>query len=345
MGFRRVVTHNDFDGVVCAALCSHVYGMEFIFFTGPRDIAANRFPIDGQDIVTDLPYPLNCGMWFDHHPGNLQDVILRGLDPATIPGRFHPDPSCARTVYDHFSQEWELEDYLLDTVDEADIIDSFNYASLEEWREPTPGKNVDASIKAPFPDLRTKNQYLKRLVLWIRDNSLEKIQNFAEVRQLRAQFEEQEKESLKIIGESATFLPGDEEREIVVIDLTGYRTRPNIVRHMAYLAYPEAKAAVVIANPVFDGVKTTNLSLTMSLSVLMNAGGHGKDVGEIMRSLNIGDGHHGAGAGSLDCAGKDEMQRERDRLLREIQSIWRAQKPVADGNAERIGIDDEEIGA
>jgi hypothetical protein len=327
MGYHRIVTHNDFDGLVCAALCSHVYGMETIFFTGPRDIVNRRHPITENDIVTDLPYALNCGMWFDHHPGNLEDLKLMGIEPSEIPGRFKPDPSCARTVYDYFSEEWELAGYLADTVDEADMIDSFDYVSIEDWRSPTPGKQVDASIKAPFNDFRAKNRYLKRLALWIRDYPLDQVQEFPEVSRLRALYEEKEKESLDIIRQSSSFLDDGGEREIVLIDLTGYRTRPNIVRHMAYLEYPESKAAIVVANPVIDGIKSTNLTFSMSLSVVMNNTEHGKDIGEIMRSLNIGDGHAGAGAGAVDCSSKDEMIRSRDQTLQEILDLWKNQTP------------------
>ena len=326
MGFERVVTHFDFDGVVCAALCSHIYGMENIFFTGPRDIANRRFPINERDIVTDLPYPSECGMWFDHHPGNLDDLAYRGIEVEDIPGRFRPDPSCARTVYDFFSEEWDLADYLADTVSETDIIDSFDYADIEDWRRPTPGKNVDAAIKAPHGDLRARNRFLKQLVLWIRDYPLEQIQNFREIVRLRALFEEKEQESLEIIRASNRFLEEDTNHELVIIDLTEYRVRPNIARHMAYLEFPDAKSAILVSNPVVDRRKTTNLGFSMSLAVNMNYEGHGKDVGEIMRKLNMGDGHAGAGAGVLNCATKEEMLRTREETLKEIFEIWQGQE-------------------
>jgi hypothetical protein len=332
MSFQRVVTHNDFDGVVCAAICSHIYGMENIFFTGPRDIASARFPITAQDIVCDLPYPLECGMWFDHHPGNLEDVKLRGLDPAAIPGRFNPDPSCARTVFDHFSQEWELESYLNDTVAEADHIDSFDYITIEEWREPTPGKNVDASIKSDFADNRERVRYLKRVTLWMRDYPLVEIESFKEVLERRANYEEKELRSTEIIRESTVFIPEDGERLVPVVDLTRYRVRPNVIRHMAYMEYPQAQAVILVANPMIDGRKSTNLSLSMSLSLVLNHHDHAKDIGEIMRTLNIGDGHAGAGAGAVDCAGKDEMLRNKERLLAGIVELFLNQ-PLDKGEA------------
>ena len=324
-GLQRVVTHNDFDGVVCAALCSHIYGMENIFFTGPRDVASARFPIGDGDIVCDLPYPLDCGMWFDHHPGNLEDVKLRGIDPATIPGSFSPDPSCARTVWNFFEREWEMDPYLLDTVAETDVIDSFDYKTIEEWRAPTPGKQIDASIKSDFEDGRERLRYLKRVALWVRDYPLVEIADFNEVVQRRLAFEEKEQKSLEIIRQSTTFLESDKDKRVAVIDLTGFRTRPNVVRHMAYLEYTDAHAAIIVANPVWDGRKSTNLTFSMSLSLVLNNYDHAKDIGEIMRQLNIGDGHAGAGAGAVDCAGKDEMLRTKDKMLGEIVGIFLSQ--------------------
>jgi oligoribonuclease NrnB/cAMP/cGMP phosphodiesterase (DHH superfamily) len=338
MGLQRIVTHNDFDGLVCAAICSHVYGMENIFFTGPRDIANSRFPIGESDIVCDLPYPLVCGMWFDHHPGNLEDVKLRGIEPADIPGRFSPDPSAARTVYEYFSEERELAPFLADTVAEADIIDSFNYSSIEDWRSPTPGKNVDASLKAPFADQRERRRYLKRVALWMRDNPLTKIETFHEVVQNRELNQAEEEKSLDFIRKSVIFAPEDTDKLVPVIDLTSFRSRPNVIRHMAFLEYPEALAAVVVANPVLDGVKSTNLSISMSLSVLANVRGIGKDIGEIMRGLNIGDGHAGAGAGSVECKGKEAMLRAKDQLVSTVVQTFLDQE--VNIRSQESGLDD-----
>ena len=50
---------------------------------------------------------------------------------------------------------------------------------------------------------------------------------------------------------------------------------------------------------------------------------HGKDMGEIMRSLDIGDGHTGAAAGTIHCHSKDMMLREKKRALDEIWAMWK----------------------
>ncbi len=74
--FKRIVTHNDFDGIVSGAICSLVSGCDHFVFTGPNSIARAEVSVGPSDVVTDLPYPLDCGMWFDHHPGNLDAVKL-----------------------------------------------------------------------------------------------------------------------------------------------------------------------------------------------------------------------------------------------------------------------------
>ena len=98
MGFERIITHGDFDGIVCAALCSLLEDCSRFVFAGPNTITRSEISIGSSDIVCDLPYPLECGLWFDHHSGNREAVKLRGIDPDSIAGRFDPQPSCARVV-------------------------------------------------------------------------------------------------------------------------------------------------------------------------------------------------------------------------------------------------------
>ena len=57
----------------------------------------------------------------------------------------------------------------------------------------------------------------------------------------------------------------------------------------------------------------------------MNSVDHHKDVGLIMRELNIGSGHAGAGAGTVNCGSKAEMLKEKENLLREILEMYQKQ--------------------
>ncbi|MBM4324966.1 MAG: hypothetical protein FJ115_15530, partial [Deltaproteobacteria bacterium] len=148
--YEKIVTHNDFDGIVSAALCARALGVGKILFAGPLTILRSQITITEKDVVCDLPYPLQCGLWFDHHEGNRQELEYRKIDPASIPGRFDLKLSCSRVVFDYFSERMELPPHFTQAVDEADIIDGFTYSSLEEWRRETPGKMIDLTLKVHF---------------------------------------------------------------------------------------------------------------------------------------------------------------------------------------------------
>lgn len=324
MEITRIVTHTDFDGVVSAALCSLGLSSDAFAFTGPVSVTKAEIPIGPGDAVCDLPYPLECGMWFDHHPGNLEAVRLRGIDPATIPGRFDAQPSCARVVLDHFAAAGLIvPEHLRETVAEADVIDSFAYTSVEEWRRETPGKLVDMGLKATADSYRDQLRFLDRLVRLVRDLPLEDIARDGEVAARIESFRADERKMMKLVEEAVSFLPGDTDHELVVMDFSHHNRQPRIQRNLAYLLHPGALGALTVNSRFAGGRKTNGLSFTLSLSMNLTGRDHGKDAGEIMRSLDLGDGHAGAAAGAIDCASKQEMLREKERILSQIWRMWR----------------------
>jgi oligoribonuclease NrnB/cAMP/cGMP phosphodiesterase (DHH superfamily) len=122
--YDRIITHDDFDGVASAAICSYMYDIDKIVFAGPNTVTRSEIAITDHDIVCDLPYPLTAGLWFDHHTGNLGELQLRGIDSTTIPGAFADKPSCCRVVLDYFSRDEELPEDFEVMADDADLIDS-----------------------------------------------------------------------------------------------------------------------------------------------------------------------------------------------------------------------------
>jgi hypothetical protein len=363
INYNRIITHMDFDGLVSAAICSWVTGCDKFVFTGPNSIIRSEITGKLDDIVCDLPYPLECGLWFDHHPGNLEAVKLRGIDPDSIPGRFSAKPSCAGVIYEYFrnrSEELrgeesqggglpregfqgersqgdellsesskgekslgrELPDFFADTVLEADKIDSFDYHSIEEWLRETPGKLVDMSIKAPFDTPRKRTKYLEHATALLRDFPLSEIVTDPRVEDNIRRYRVEEKKMVKIIEDSMTFHPKDSDREIVIVDLLRHNRRPRVVRNLAFLLNPNS-SAVVMLNPIFrQDRKMNDFSVSMSLSFTMTDREHGKDIGEIMRTLNIGDGHSGAAAGIVRCGSKVERIKSRKKLLDDIWKLW-----------------------
>jgi hypothetical protein len=324
-GFSSIVTHNDFDGVASAAICSWAFDIESVRFAGPMTITNAEISITAEDIVCDLPYPLECGMWFDHHIGNLEEVKLRGIDPATIPGKFAPEPSCARVIFDYFSQEETLPEDYARLAGEADTIDSFAYKDIEDWRRETPAKRIDWAIKARVTTPQAQRTFLRDLVFFLRDLSLEEAAAQPEIVARAERYRVEEADMLEKIQKYARFLDQDTTRQLVIIDFSKFSRPARVDKKLAGLLHPEAKGFVEI-KPVFrQGKRTHDISISLSLALSMQQQDHPKDMGEIMRTLNMGDGHAGAAAGVRRCESAVESRNATEEILSEVWRLWEEQ--------------------
>jgi len=325
-GYEKIVTHNDFDGIVSASLCSWALKIQKVIFAGPLTIARSQITITEKDVVCDLPYPLQCGLWFDHHEGNIQELTLRKIDPKSIPGRFDLKPSCSRVVYEYFSEREELPSYFLKAVEEADIIDSFSFSSIEDWRRETPGRVIDLTLKVSFQSVNDQAGYMRNLVQQLRDRSIEEVFHLDFVQKWLKTYREEEGRMLRIIRDASCFNEEDKKKEVVVIDLTSYQRIPHLIKNLAFLIYPEALGVFEIYNLTdHQGVKSNNIGVSMSLSINGNRQDQSKNIGEIMRTLNIGDGHPGAAAGTVHCRSKQEMLKKKKEVLNQVFKLWCSQ--------------------
>jgi hypothetical protein len=318
----KIVTHTDFDGVVSAAICSFSLGINSILFAGPTVISRNIISISERDVVCDLPYPLQCGLWFDHHFGNLEEIRLRGYEPAELPGRFDLKDSCGRVVFEYFSSKIELPSYFEDTVNAADVIDAFRYRDIDDWRRETPGKMIDCALRMAG-STGNGDPLRKSLVFLLKNRPLEAVALSTEVEQQYQAYKGQEERMMAIIREASYFIPDDQHHDFIVVDLTRYKRRPSILRNLAFLLYPSSQAVVEIRSLYKQGIKTNNFSISMSLSPNVDCDAMKKDLGDTMRTLNIGDGHKGAAAGTVNCRSKDEMIRKKEELLQSILALWK----------------------
>lgn len=323
--YTSIVTHSDFDGVVCAALCNRAFDLSHIVFSSPTKIMRAQTQVRPTDIVCDLPYPLECGLWFDHHEGNLQDLRDRNIDYATIPGRFSIEKSCGRVVYDYIREHnLAFPDHLLPLVEICDVIDGFDYKNVAEWRAENPGHFIDAAIRA-HKDFGESMKFLRRLVMLLATYPMEDVMEDEDVFDFQRNFRRDEEHMLKVIREKAAFLPQDTGKKLVIIDLTDFARQPHIVKNLAMIDYPEAEAILSVQNQFVSNTKTTTLIFSLSLSIKTNQMAHNKHCGNILQALNLGDGHGGAAGGRFEAASKAEMLKEKDRLISEIYERFAAQ--------------------
>ncbi|MBN1465232.1 hypothetical protein JXA02_05685 [candidate division KSB1 bacterium] len=321
--YKRIITHADLDGVISAAICSYNLGIQFFMFTQPRLVSEAKISITKDDIVCDLPYPLECGLWFDHHDGNREELVYRKIEPENIPGRFEAINSCAHVVYDYFrAQDKQMPDFFLAAVAEADVIDAFNYKDIDDWRVETPGKIIDATIKVKEESAEQKWEYLRNLVRHFSNRPIDEIAKMTSVQKRYRSYCEEEQRMIEQIRDEISFLPQDADHKIIIIDLTHHNRRPMVFKQLAYLVHPECQAVLQVGNVYQDKTKTNDLMFSMSLSLNMNKTEHHKDIGDIMRQLNLGSGHPGAAAGTIACASKDEMLRTKMRMLNEIYDLF-----------------------
>jgi hypothetical protein len=320
-----IVTHNDYDGLGSAALLSWAYDIDEIRFAGPITIANAEISVSAADIVSDLPYPVECGMWFDHHLGNLTEVILRKIEPTTILGRFAEAPSCVRVVYDFLREDFDVPEDFAELARTGDLIDSFAFPDFDAWRADTPANRVDRAIKASSADRREQDRVWREIVFMMRDLPLDEIAVDPMIVERATRYALEEERMLDILRTYGKPWPADTEPELYLVDTTSFLNPARLDKKLIGLVHPQAKGYVEI-KPVFRaGRKTNDVAVSLSLALSMQKTEHHKDMGEIVRVLNIGDGHAGAAAGVVRCASAFENQKARDELPQKILDLWRRQ--------------------
>jgi hypothetical protein len=229
-------------------------------------------------------------------------------------------------VYEYFCEKEEFPSYFIRAVEEADRIDSFSYSSIEDWRKETPGKVIDSTLKAFFQSPEDQASYMRNLVQQLRDRPIEEVSRLDFVQRRLKQYLNEEERMLRLIRDAAYFADDDKKKELVVIDLTSYQRRPHLIRNLAFLVYPEALGVLEVYSLTdHQGVKSNHFGLSMSLSIQGNKENQNKNIGEIMRTLNIGDGHPGAAAGTVRCQSKQEMLKKKKEYLGQIFKLWSSQ--------------------
>ncbi len=214
------------------------------------------------------------------------------------------------------------EDYT-ELAREADVIDSFAYPNLDAWRADTAANRIDRAIKASSPHRREHEHFLRETVFLLRDLPLAEVAEDAWIMERAARYAAEEEQMLDVIRKYGRALPEDPAGELFVVDTTGFSNSVRIDKKLIALVNPTARGYVEI-KPVFrGGQKTFDVALSLSLALSMQHAPHTKNMGEIVRDLNLGDGHIGAAAGVWRCANSREFQKVREELPRKVLELWK----------------------
>lgn len=293
----RLVTRGDFDCVVASVLITTMEDIKSIELVHPQDITDKRVEITKDDVIANLPYHPQCGMWFDHH--ELTDSNER--PPENFRGRYFLAPSVARVVYDYYSSD-KLKKYE-DLVAEADRFDSARLKK-EDVTDPQEAILLAFTIdsRSGIGDFKA---YFKKLVEWLKAMPIEKVLLQPEV-----------VERVKALREnSAAFLNSLKEHSrkdgnVVITDFRSAGKLPVGNRFLVYTLFPETNVSVRLQwGPERKFVAVTLGHNIFNRTSLANCGQICGDFG--------GGGHKGAGACPLEPGNADRQIAEIIKRLKD----------------------------
>ncbi len=292
----NLITRSDFDGLTCAVFLREVEIIETITFAHPKDVQDGVIPVTKNDILTNMPYHPNCGMWFDHHSSEDD----RNDIPPVFEGRFEIAPSCARVVYNHYkSHRFSKYDYLLNQVDKidaaqltvSDVTDPKGYVLLSYIMDPRTGMGR-------YHDYGISNKNLMhKMIDLLASHTVEEILAMYDIKQRVKRYFEQEKEFKDMLVKTSRV-----DKNVVITDNRGMKEAPTGNRFLIYTLFPETNISVRI----LDG-KQGKISAAIGHSIFNRASK--TDVGVLCAKFG-GGGHRGAGTAQFDAKDADAKIRE-----------------------------------
>jgi hypothetical protein len=297
----RLVTRGDLDGLTSAVIITLMEPIERIALIHPQDITDKRVEIFPDDVLANVPYHPNCGMWFDHH------LLTQSNEapPENFKGRYAIAQSAARLVYDYYLEKNPGNAELLrleKLVDETDRLDAaqLTHDDVEHPRDYILlGYTIDSRT-----GLGTFEEYFTKLVDWLKSMSIEEVMAQPEVRH-RVERIQREQDDFRALLRRNSF----QLHNVVVTDLREIERLPAGNRFLVYSLFPEANVSVRVhwgpqRHSVIAAVGHSIFNRTCNTSV-----------GELMSKFG-GGGHRGAGTCELPL---DRAADAIDQILIELQ--------------------------
>ncbi|MEE9524630.1 MAG: hypothetical protein V3V59_07765 [Thermodesulfovibrionales bacterium] len=227
----RLITRGNLDGLVSAVFISTVEDVKTVKLVHPKDISDNKVHITDIDIIANLPYHPDCGIWFDHHQMRESDQ----KPPDNFKGNHKIAPSVARVIYEYYSSD-KLKpfEYLLDETDRFDSA----LLSMEDVTDPQGiillGYTIDSrSGIGQFRD------YFNSLVVWLQIMKIDEILQQPEVVERVNILRENSANFLQVLKESS-YIDGN----VVITDFRSLKNVPIGNRFLVYTLFPEANVSV-----------------------------------------------------------------------------------------------------
>ena len=293
----RLVTRSDFDGLVCGVLLKEVEQIDEVIFAHPKDMQDGTVTITQNDIITNLPYHPNCGMWFDHHASEGERIDL----DMNFRGMFTVAPSAARVVFNYYNspKHQKYEDLLVEvdksdaaTLSMQDVINPNGWILLSYVMDPRTGLGKNHSFRISNRDL------MMQMIDLIHSRSVEEILELPDVKERVAVYFKDEMEFEAIMKKTSKV-----DGNVIVTDLRNEAELPTGNRFKIYAMYPEANVQLRI----HYGKDKNTVVCALGHSIFNRTSK--THVGTLMAKYG-GGGHKGAGTCQLKAADAERQIKE-----------------------------------
>ncbi len=298
----RLVTRADMDGLTSAVIVTLKEPIDEIVLVHPQDITDKRVPIRGDDILANVPYHPDAGLWFDHH------LLTESNEkpPANFKGRHRIAPSAARLVYEYYLEKFPNDPQLLrlsKLVDETDRLDA---AQLTPDDVDNPrdyillGYTIDSRT-----GLGAFKDYFNKLVEWLKTMSIDEVLQQLEVKERVERIRREQDEFKRLLQRNSFQLSN-----VVVTDLRDVDRLPAGNRFLIYTLFPDTNVSLRVHwgpahHSVIAAVGHSIFNRTCKTSV-----------GDLMSRYG-GGGHQGAGTCVLPL---EKAADAIDEILFELQA-------------------------
>jgi len=298
----RLVTRGDLDGLTSAVIITMKEPIEEIVLVHPQEITDKTVEITANDVLANLPYHPNAGMWFDHH------LLTESNErpPGEFKGRYGLAPSAARLVYDYYRERHPNDEALKRLallVQETDRLDSAQLTP-DDVEHPNDyillGYTIDSRT-----GLGDFHSYFLHLIDWLKTMPIGEVLEQPEVK-ARVERIRSEQEDFKHLLKRNSFTLNN----VVVTDLREIERLPAGNRFLVYSLFPDANVSLRVHwgpahGTVIAAVGHSIFNRTCNTSV-----------GELMSRYG-GGGHRGAGTCILPA---EKAADAIDEILFELQA-------------------------
>lgn len=298
-GKRRLLTRDDFDGVVSAALLRKMGLVEQVKFVHPRDMEGGVVHISRRDVIADLPPQSGAYLAFDHHD---VDPVNGSTDNFVVDAKAR---SAARVIYNHYNGADRfptVSSKLLDAVDKwesaaftrQEVLDPEGWDLLGFLLDPRTGLGR-------FRRFRISNhQLMLDLIDYITDHDVEELLTFEDIRERADVYESHKLDFSRQIQHCSTV-----RDTVLFVDLRRETTLFAGNRFVKYALFPHTDASV----QVMWVFKRRTAAISVGRSIF--DGDLSADIGGLMARYG-GGGYSYAGACQVPA---DEVDRTVEEII------------------------------